>query len=324
MTLTPDLPSLTALQAFEAALRHRSFTRAAAELFRTQGAISRQVAALEKELGVTLFHRGQKELRPTPAAIAFGSRVRTALQALGEAVEDTRAARAEGAVLHVATLPSFGTRWLAARLGGFYARHPETSIHLGTHIHPFDFDAEDFDLAIAHGRGSWPGAHLERLMADEVVVVLAPELAIEHQVAEPADLGALPLLRLESRTSGWREWFEAAGIDPASGRDGGRFEHQLMVLEAALAGLGAALLPTFLVRDELRRGSLVSPFPDRVIDTGAAYWLAWPPRSDTHPGRVAFVTWLQEALTEDGLISGRSKTQSREGAETAQRLRLHT
>ena len=322
-SMRQELPSLAALQAFEAALRHQSFTRAARELSRTQGAISRQVAALEAELGLTLFHREHPRVRPTPAAEVFGAKVRAILDRLAAVVIEARSGASGGGVLNLAILPTFGTQWLIPRIRSFYAAHPGTLVHFATHIQPFDFDGEGppawggtgfgerpggayFDAALHHGAADWPGAHLERLMDEQVIVVCAPE-QLGPELARPEDLLSRTLLQLQSRPEAWPEWLAEQGVDPAagdaSGRRGPRFENHLMVIQAAMAGLGVALLPTFLVRVELDEGRLATPFPDRVVRTPRAYWLAYPERSAELPALVAFRAWLRERLVAEGLAA---------------------
>jgi LysR family glycine cleavage system transcriptional activator len=296
-----ELPSLTALQAFEAAARLSSFTRAAEELHRTQGAISRQVALLEGALGVPLFRREHPHVRPTPAAQVFAAKVRGILERLAAVCLEVEVARGEGGVLNLAILPTFGTRWLIPRIGSFYARHPDISIHLTTRIQTFDFESVELDAAIHHGDALWPGALLERLMEDRVLAVCTPKLRDEARLSEPADLARQTLLQMESRLGAWNEWFEALGVRGVDGRRGPRFEHHLMVIQAALAGLGVALLPDFLVREELEQGSLVAPIAGEALATGRAYFLAYPPRSADLPALGAFRSWLREGLRAEGL-----------------------
>lgn len=329
-----ELPSLAALQAFEAALRHRSFTRAAHELARTQGAISRQVAGLEAELGLRLFHREHPRVRPTPAAEVLGTKVRAILDRLAAVVLEARSAAEGGGVLNLAILPTFGTQWLIPRVRSFYSAHPGVLVHFATRLRPFDFDGgeplggarpgdapggeggEHFDAAIHHGEPDWPGAHLEHLMDEQVIVVCAPELQAELGPpgrARPEDLFGRTLLQLQSRPGAWPEWLEAQGVTDevglAAARRGPRFENHLMVIQAALAGLGVALLPTFLVQTELAEGRLATPFPDRVAGTPRSYWLVYPERSAELPALVAFRAWLRARLETEGLAHPATPTE---------------
>lgn len=290
----PDPPSITALTAFEATLRLGSFTAAARELDRTQGAVSRQVATLESQIGRELFHREHPSLRPTRAAVRFGVRVARTLTRLRSAVADVSGPASADEVIHLALLPTFGTTWLIPRLPAFFDAHPDVSVELSTSLETFDFDENEIDAAIHYGAATWPGGRSEMLMQEHVVVVCAPELA--RRVDAPADLAGQQLLQIVSRPKAWTQWVEAqdlggpAGIDA---RSGPRFEHHMMAVEAARSGLGFALLPDFVAETPLRDGALVEPFPNARLRTRKSYWLVYPERSLELPGLLAFRTWIR-------------------------------
>lgn len=303
-----ELPSLTALQAFDAALRHRSFTRAARELGRTQGAVSRQIALLEQQLGRELFHREHPRLRPTRTAEVFGAKLRRVLDRLGTIVLEAQAHDDAGGVLHLAILPTFGTTWLIPRLPGFLAQEPRCSVQLTTSLRVFDFEAEELDAAIHYGEGVWPGARSEPLMAEEVVVVCAP--ALRPALERPDDLAGQTLLQLSSRPAGWRRWLATQGVEGVDGRRGPHFEHHLMVLQAAQAGLGVALVPDFVAAAPLARGEVVEPFPGLRGHTRAKYWLVYPERSLELPALHAFRAWLRAELERGSGVAGPPPTAS--------------
>lgn len=311
--MASDLPSITALQAFEAALRHESFTRAGQELHRTQGAISRQVAGLEDRLGLLLFEREPPRVRPTPAALDLGRKVRAVLNRLSAIMLEVEASRGGGGVLDLGVLPTFGTRWLIPRIPGFHRAEPGVSINLTTRIAPFDFETGDLDAAIHHGEGFWPGARLERLMEDEVLVVASPALLQRLPVRRHADLLQHVLLQLDSRLSGWGDLFRQFDLPTRDARQGPRFEHHLMIIQAAVAGLGVALLPAFLAAPELEAGTLVTALPDLRQRTGRAYWLAYPQRSVGLPALEAFRAWLRACLKQEGLWAGESPASTPQG-----------
>ncbi len=291
-----ELPSLTALTAFEATLRHNSFTGAAKELSRTQGAVSRQVALLEAHIGRDLFHREHPRLRPTRAAVEFGSKVALLLGRLRAAVVDARESGPTTDVLHLALLPTFGTTWLIPRIPSFLAEHPDVSVQFTTSLKAFDFDSGDIDAAIHYGSATWPGGRTEKLMPEEVVAVCAPSLA--GSVGSAADLADKTLLQLVSRPNAWKQWLEAYGVS-ADGRRGPRFEHHMMVVEAARAGLGYALLPDFVADPLLAKGELVEATPDSRFVTTRSYWLVYPERSLELPALIAFRDWLRKAMRAD-------------------------
>jgi LysR family transcriptional regulator, glycine cleavage system transcriptional activator len=292
-----DLPSLGALQAFDAALRHRSFTGAAGELGLTQGAISRQIARLEAQLGRQLFHREHARVRPTRAAEQFGSKLARLLARLETLVSEVRSnadTTDAGGVLELACLPTFGTTWLIPRLPDFRARHPDVAIELTTSLQVFDFETEEVDCAIHYGTGVWPGARAERLMDEEMVVVASAERAAE--LTSPADLAQQPLLQLTSRPWAWPTWLTTNEAPRTDALRGPRFEHHLMILEAARAGLGVALLPTFLAERAITAGDLVEPFPNTRLVTQRRYWLVYPDRTLELDAFQRFREWLREQV----------------------------
>jgi LysR family glycine cleavage system transcriptional activator len=169
------LPSLNALKAFEAAARHESFTRAADELFVTQGAVSHQVKALEVELGVKLFTRARQRLAVTEAGRGYLEVVRDALDRIAAGTERLQQRQRSG-VLTVTTSPNFAAKWLVHRLARFAEAHPAIDLRISAALHHVDFAREDVDLGIRHGDGTWPGLHVTRLRAEELVVVCSPRL----------------------------------------------------------------------------------------------------------------------------------------------------
>jgi LysR family glycine cleavage system transcriptional activator len=289
-----NLPSLSSLEAFEAAARHRSFTRAALDLHVTQGAVSRQVQALEEHLGVALFDRVRQRVVLTGAGEAYLPKVRACLDRLEAATVQIRAFKGAAAgVLNLAILPTFGTRWLIPRLSAFMAAHPEVLVNFSTRLEVFDFADEDVDAAIHSGAGDWPGAVLDHLMDEEVVVVASPALVRKAHLRRPADVRDQVLLQLASRPEAWSEWLAGMAVVGVDARRGPRFEHFAMVLQAAVSGLGIAVVPRFLAEAELREGQLVMPFKDAAV-RGRSYWLAYPEgKKDLAPLR-AFRAWLLE------------------------------
>lgn len=286
-----SVPSLSALAAFEAAARHGSFTRAAEELNLTQGAVSRQVALLEQALGVSLFERVRKRVSLTPAGSAYAADVRDGLARLAAATVSAMAFRGASGVLNLAILPTFGTRWLIPRLPRFLDAHPGITINFATRLVPFDFGRDAVDAAIHFGDPVWPGAVLHRLMGEEIVPVAAPSLIARTRLAEPADMLRVPLLQQSTRPRAWANWLEQQGLAPERAMMGPRFEQFAMVSQAAVAGLGLAIVPRFLIEEELRSGVLVVPF-DRPVRGTEGYYLVYPEARAGLPAIIAFRDWL--------------------------------
>lgn len=282
------LPSMPALLALEALDRLGTASAAAAELNLTQGAISRQLQALEGQLGTPLARREKQRLILTPAAQDYAAEIRAALSQLSRAGQRlTR--NPHGGRLALAILPAFGVHWLAPRLADFAASHPQVTLTLSTRLRPFDFADEDVDAAIHFGRADWPGADHLHLLTEDVQAVAAPAL-VTPPPQSPQDLLARPLLQIESRLGAWPRWFAAHGL-PGQRVTGMVFDQFATMKEAAIHGLGVALLPSFLIGPDLAAGRLVPAWGGPVPGQGS-YWLVWPEGRRPRPPLAAFRDWL--------------------------------
>ncbi|MBR0651226.1 LysR family transcriptional regulator [Roseomonas terrae] len=291
-------PPTAALQAFEACARHLSVSRAAEELHLTQSAVSRQLAGLEALLGVRLFLRVRQRLVLTAAAAAYAPQVRSALARIESATLELVAHQGAGGTLTLAVQPTFGTRWLMPRLPRFLAAHRGVVVNFRnytTRPTPLDFAAEDVDAAIMLEAAGRPGIASHRLVADLRVPVCAPALMDGGRLTSVTDLARYTLLQHSTRPRAWAEWLGMVGAgEVVDGFRGPQFHHHAMVAEAAAQGLGIALMPRFMVEDELARGRLTVPF-DRALDMGEAYVLAYPEASADMPALRAFRNWLLAA-----------------------------
>jgi LysR family glycine cleavage system transcriptional activator len=288
-----SLPGTAALTAFESAAFHGSITAAAKELHLTQSAISRQIQALEAHVGTELFERRRQRIRLTRAGAAYLEHVRSAFDRLEAGELELRAgSRGGGGVLRLGILPTYGTRWLIPRFPSFADAHPAIQVHFTTRLMVFDFASEDLDAAIHYGEGHWPGAVTEPLMDEEVLVVCSERYRQQQELAEPRDLARATLLQITSRPQGFDDWLRAKRVDGVDAGRGPRFEHHQRALAAAIAGLGVAVLPAFVVDDELAKGRVVEAFAQSRVRTGKGYWLAYPERRATLPALRAFRAWL--------------------------------
>lgn len=255
-----QLPSLAALRTFEAAARHLSFTKAAGELNLTQSAVSRQIRLMEEYLGVLLFQRVKQGLVLTEAGQVYVDAIRAALEQLQAATVNLLANQGMGGILHIATPPAFGTKWLIPRLHRFSDAHPEILLNLSTRARPFDLDTEHVDVAIHYGAQDWPGVLTDSLIGHDMVVVCSPAYLEKHPpLRAPADLALHTLLQQTIRPNLWREWMETNGGDLACAWKGPRFELFYMIMQAAIGNLGLALLPRLLVNEDVIAGRLVIP-----------------------------------------------------------------
>jgi LysR family glycine cleavage system transcriptional activator len=286
------IPSLSALQAFEAAARCLSFTRAARELNITQSAVSRHVRALEEQLGLPLFRRYRKRISLTEAGEAFLPEIHSSLERIESSARQLMTYRRGAGVLNLATLPTFGTKWLVPRLPDFFRRHPGIRINFVIKTEPFEFSTSDIDAAIYFGSPVWPNISAERLIGEVLVpVTAAPRRDIEDTSIKPTELARETLLHLTPLPHAWEAWFEAAGITHLSPRRSMRFEHFSMCIEAAIAGLGTALVPHFLVVEDIRAGRLRLAAP-RAVKTEMAYFFIYPKSRRSPRSMEAFRDWL--------------------------------
>lgn len=289
------LPPTAVLCAFEAAARHQSFTAAAVELNLTQSAVSRQIRALEDLLGSELFVRERQTVRLTRAGDAYAHEIRGALNRIASATLSYRA-NPSGGTLNLAILPTFGTRWLAPRLSRFIAEHPGITINLTTRLAPFDFQMENVDAAIHFGLPDWPGAELDLLMNETVVPACSRDLKRARKFRKPADLTSAPLLHLASRPDAWERWFAAMGV-PIDDVHGMLVDQFAIATQAAVSGLGVALLPRFLIDAELARGDLVEAV-NAPMESPERYYLAWPAGRTGYPPLEAFRDWIRDAARQ--------------------------
>ena len=285
------LPPLSALRAFEATARLGSVTRAAAELGRTHGAVSRQLRALQEEAGIPLFDKAGTGLRLNAQGEALREVVARSLDGLEQGWKRLRD-DARGPSVHVACSATFAMRWLVPRLPEFYRTQPDVRLRLSMTT-ARELRHEGADLVIAWDRSGFPAAERARAIAlGEVAFgpVCRPDYTLEIGAAR---LRMPVRITHEHTTRAWELWQAQAGLGVEAGSELG-FPHTHLCVEAALAGLGVALVERRLVQDELATERLVAPcsfvdFPDG---------LAAVPTSDraASPAAGAFLAWLRRSL----------------------------
>ena len=290
------VPSMTALQCFEAAARHLSFTRAAEELHLTQSAVSKQVAQLEEMLRHHLFLRIRRRLQLTPAGSLYLAEVNKILTQVDMSSRYVQTYGTQTEVLKVATQPSFGVRWLIPHLKGFGKRHPNIHLDIRNEMEPFALLQGSADVVFFYGQGTWPGATCVELFGEEVVAVCAPELLQGRTLADAGALTDLVLLQSASRPEAWHEWFLEQGLHTDNSYHGPRFDTFYMALSAAQSGCGVALVPRYLVARELAEGSLVLAW-DHAMKSNGAHYLAYAEHAAEVPKVRALVEWVREQLT---------------------------
>ncbi|AOY95413.1 LysR family transcriptional regulator [Cupriavidus sp. USMAA2-4] len=286
------IPSNSALLAFEAAARHGSFARAAEELARTEGAISRQIGRLEEFLGVALFERVGNRVRLAPNGTRYAAQVRETLDRLERDSLYLMGQPSEGASIDIAAVPTFATRWLIPRLKRFQAAHPNITVHIAERLEPFLLAGSGFDAAIHFEHPAWAGMHRHHLLEEVLVPVCSP--AFLADAGADTSLDALPRLHRRQNPDAWQVYAQESGIVLANPAVGARYDLHSMLIEAALAGLGVALVPRLYIGAELEQGRLVAPWPDgKAITKNFCLVLPEPIELCEMPLQ-AFAKWLLE------------------------------
>lgn len=283
-------PSLKALNAFEAAGRHESFTRAADELHVTPGAISRQVALLEAHFGCSLFVRRGRGMELT-------GKGRLLLRAAGEAFDRLDAASAQllgaaGSRLALKSYPTFATEWLVPRLDRFRAAHPWIDFRLTTSLEPVDFRRDDVDLAVSQLPQHDPDISCVELFRPIFLPVCSPTLLRKGPpLATPDDLRGHTLIYTLIQKPMWLAWLDRAGVEGIDPERGLLFENSSLSYHAAREGLGVVLGQRLFVADDIAAGRLAAPF-EQELSPRQSYCLLCPARVAEAPAVAAFRRWL--------------------------------
>lgn len=297
------IPNLGALQAFEATARLGSFSRAADELALTHSAVYRQVTGLEERLGVQLFTRAKRRVTLTDAGAEYAGRVRHHLEQLGKDTFALMTRSGLGRSLHIAVLPTLATTWLLPRISQFSALHPDVNVSFSVRTLPFEFAEHPFDAAIYHAPQAWPRTQGIKLFDEDVLVpVCAPGL-IDHVDDEHRlqAMGELTHMHMMSRPESWRRWYHAQGLEYLPAMSAGpRYDLFSMTLAAVRGGVGVALVPRFLLSDDLNLGRLVVPVPG-VLQVQEAYYFGYPVEHERGEALLAFEAWLGQIAKSDGL-----------------------
>jgi LysR family glycine cleavage system transcriptional activator len=293
----PDrLPALRALQIFEAAARHLSYSRAAEDLFLTQSAVSHQIKALESELGTKLFRRAGRAMLLTGEGQRLYTHIRDGLASFTKGVATLRAGSGSQ-TLNISATPSLAAGWLVPRLSDFYYRHPEIDVNLRATTALADFDRDEVDLALRYGSGQWPGMRAEKLLSANVFPVCSPHYRGGKLPTNPADLLEGDLLHVGGLPS-WEEWFKSANITLEAPLRGPRFGDYMLAVQAAKRGQGVMLGREAFIVEKLASGQLVrlvKKLPSlRTFD----YYIVYPQGCDLPRKSRAFRDWMLEQVRD--------------------------
>ena len=293
------LPPLNALAAFEAVARHRSFTKAAKELFLTPSAVSQRVTQLEKHLEVQLLARSRRTVELTAVGARYLESVRGALSTL--ALASDAFSETEPRQLRVSVVPALASNWLIYRLRSFHRLHPDVELDIQTSTAMANIKTGEVDVGIRWGKGEWPGVAKEKLFSDELFPMCSKSYLKEMGVPRsPADLKRAVLLRHSLQR--WKPWFEKAGLDWPEPMHGPIFNDSSLMLQAAADGHGIALGRRMLTDDLLDQGLLV-----RLFDISAfveeAFYVVFVRESLQRAEVAAFVNWIKSVAEEETALA---------------------
>ena len=288
------------LRAFEAVARHLNFRAAAEEMALTQSAVSRQIQAIEEDIGVALFLRHTRAVELTSAGAQLLLAVQQALPRIDGAVRQIRQNAGRQSV-SLTTFASFASMWLIPRLEAFQREQPGIDIRIDASDVAVDLDVADVDIALRYGpRENMPSGAL-RLFGETLTPLASPWLLKSSApIREPADLSAFTLIeagdahRTHLEWLTWRRWFESHGVKRAQPRRWLYFNYAYQMVQAALTGQGLVLARSSLIAESLANGDLVEVLPRHRMDSPMAYWLLVGPRNALRPEIKAFCEWLQD------------------------------
>lgn len=296
------LPPLSALRAFEAAARLKSFSKAASELNVTPAAISHQIHALEADLGISLFHRLSRSIELTASARLLLPGLSDAFAGIQTAVRRLRAHNDTG-TLTITASPSIAAKWLVLRLHRFQTQHPDIDVRISTTDNVVDLTKGEFDIAIRYGTGHYPGLAVELLLQNEVFPACSPRLLeAGPPLRTPDDLRHHALIHDQAvdrdpLAPTWPMWLKAAGVGGIAAASGLTFSVGYMALDAAIAGHGVVLAYSTIAAADLAAARLVRLFSLALPDL-FAYYIVTAPGALERPKVRAFRDWLrQEADT---------------------------
>lgn len=294
-----ELPRLELLYTFEAAARTLSFTRAAAELFLTQSAVSRQIQQLESDLGVPLFERQHRALALTEAGRLMHRTVSDCLERLRDATASLRQATTMRQVA-ITTTPGFASLWLIPRLATFTAAHPDVDVRISATLEVLDMERNAIDVSVR--LRLIDGAEGVRLFDEVVLPVCSPSLLKNSKLPlkKPADLANHTLLAANAPAGmvkagtpvglDWVPWLKFSGREDIRMKNTLHFSQYSDAVAAAVAGQGVAIGRLPLLNEMLRDGRLVAPFAGAASHWG--YFATLSPRAAGNADAQDFVHWL--------------------------------
>lgn len=284
-------PSTMSLVCLEASARLRSFTAAAQELHLTQGAVSRQIMALESRLDVKLFVRRRDAVILTEAGRYYRDEVSTILQRLERATANVMALKGRGGSLTLSVGASLGSYWLIPRLPDFTRAYSEITLNFATRVGSVDFKSTPVDASLEFGDGKRAGLHNDFVLPLAMSPYASPAWIAKNGKSLTSRTPLSALVHHTTVLDAWQKWFDHSGIEIGTGQEGPRYELMSMALNAAVVGLGAALLPDFMANDAVATGRLRRLSRKQWVST-RGYYLVYPEESSGLEALKVFRTWL--------------------------------
>lgn len=287
---------LLALRAFEATARHLSVSKAAMELCVTPGAISQQVRQLEDTIGVALLQRKGRSIELTDAGLVLRPQLTQALDVMGLALDSISRSH-NSKTLKLTLLPTLAEKWLMPRLSRFHGAHPELDIQIMTSFRNIDLETEGVDMASWVGMGLPSGVEGVKLFDDEFLPVCSPRLLRgAKKPKQPRDLAAFTFLHSVPRVDDWHQWLTQAGEPGLKPVNSLSFGNSSLAIQAALDGVGVAMVQYEYVKANLADGDLVAPFDLRVRGRNG-YYLGWSAQRRVSAAFAQFRDWILEEVS---------------------------
>ena len=297
MSNISSLPPLNALKAFAAAGKHLNLSAAAKELFVTPSALSHQIRGLEDLLDTKLFIRTRHGLKLTETGRLILPGISNAFDQILDSMALLKSGK-ERQTLTVSMLSTFAMRWLIPRLSRFQQLHTNIDVRISTSVELVSFDRDDVDCAIRFGAGHWPGLAATRLFTEQLTPVCSPQLAsAKKPLNHPHNLEAFALLHARLRPDDWRIWLNSVGLNNFNTSHGQVYETRNFAIQAAVDGLGVAIVDPSLAASEIDSGRLIQPFKQTLTGENA-YYLVYPETRSEDPFIIALQNWLLKESTE--------------------------
>lgn len=296
--LRRDISSFNALLIFEEAARAKNFTRAAEKLGLTRVSISRQISALEQDLGVKLFVREHRRTSLTDAGRELAEVVSPNLAAIAQAKRRIRN-RSNAQRVTVTTTVAFATYWLLPRLDEFSAAEPEVDLNLMISDKYLDLEEDDIDIAIRYGAHLPRGVESHRLIQERLFPAYSPKYRARSALRTPEDFLGERLLHLSGvyrPEAKWPNWFRVHGLGPPNERNGIVVDAYSTMIQAAIEGQGVALCGFPLIDSYLESGILLRPETIEPLDREYFYLLVSRPEK---PSAAAFADWILNKCPTD-------------------------